>query len=193
MSGAQGEVARIVAALASSRKYRDVAPAVLERVARDSLRRTGGATGTAAAHDAIWRAKRKLHQICAAFVDARALARAGRRLADASPRADEESWRAACREVLALHASTRERLEVLDVFYRELFAVTGAPRRLLDLGCGLHPFALPWMGLPAGCEYVACDLDRRALALIESLFARVGRRVATHAIDLVAELPRALA
>jgi 16S rRNA (guanine(1405)-N(7))-methyltransferase len=66
------------------------------------------------------------------------------------------------------HASTRERIEVLDDFYRRIFALTGPPASVLDLACGCAPLALPWMDLPSGATYHAFDVDSRYVALAET-------------------------
>jgi 16S rRNA (guanine(1405)-N(7))-methyltransferase len=96
---------------------------------------------------------------------------------------------AICREVLACHASTRERLAFVEELYPALFAVTGVPSSLGDLACGLNPFALPWMGLPSETRYVACDIDQRLVNAANALFAHTGTQGMTEWRDLLASLP----
>src|SRR5207249_1798337 len=86
--------------------------------------------------------------------------RAAAKLAEARV-SGEEPWRAACRALMGAHASTRERAGIVDHFYEQVFAITGPPRTVLDVACGLGPVALPWMGLPPEAMYVACDVDSR--------------------------------
>jgi 16S rRNA (guanine(1405)-N(7))-methyltransferase len=173
------DVAAVAAELGASRKYRHVAAAALARIAGEALR---GARGRA---DAVKRAKRKLHQVFAAFVTSGELDRAEAILAALPPRASGDAVRAACLEVLKRHASSRERAEPDAAWYAQLWKITGVPRRLLDLGCGFHPFALPWMGLPPDCDYVAIDVDERIAALVARLFERLPRRGRAVAADLV--------
>jgi 16S rRNA (guanine(1405)-N(7))-methyltransferase len=52
----------------------------------------------------------------------------------------------------------------------------GPIRRVLDLGCGLNPLALPWMGLPAETAYFACDVDREQVAFLDWWLAFSARR-----------------
>ncbi len=88
------------------------------------------------------------------------------------------------------HASTAERLPHLERFYPLIWELTGRPpRSLLDLGCGLGPLALPWMGLAGGATYHACDVDRRSLAVAQDFLGLVGQPHAIHARDLVADGP----
>jgi len=101
----------------------------------------------------------------------------------------EDAFRAACRSALACHASTRERLPILDRFYAEIFAITGRPGRVLDLACGLHPLGLPWMGLAPDATYTAYDIDARSIAFLNRFFA--GAAINSRAIlqDILCQPP----
>jgi 16S rRNA (guanine(1405)-N(7))-methyltransferase len=174
------DVDAVVAELRASRKYRYVAAAALARTAAAALR---GARGRA---DAVKRAKRKLHQLFAAFVTPAEIERAQRIVGSLPANEGADALRAACREILKRHSSTRERTEPDAAWYAWIWKVTGPPRVVLDLGCGFHPFALPWMGLPAACEYLACDVDERIAALVGRLLEHCGRRGGAIATDLLA-------
>ncbi|HET9878913.1 MAG TPA: 16S rRNA methyltransferase, partial [Candidatus Limnocylindria bacterium] len=89
---------------------------------------------------------------------------------------------------LRTHASTRERLPHLDAFYSGIWYLTGPPARLLDIGCGLNPMALPWMGI-GDATYLATDVDRRPLESVRGFFELVGQRGEVRATDAVAEPP----
>ncbi|MBL8843022.1 MAG: hypothetical protein JNL90_16000 [Planctomycetes bacterium] len=201
LHGATPPPPAVVAELQRARKYRDVASGVIERVAAEAWaieRRVDGA---------VKRAKRALHQLHSAFIQERELDAAEAAVATleqqvAAARAAGAELAAApietcCRAVLRCHASTRERLEPMGALGRELHARVGAPRRLLDLGCGLHPFALPWLGMPREMEYHAREADGRMARLVGRLFASVGQAGSAEPLDLVAaaegraELPRA--
>src|SRR5688500_2168800 len=81
----------------------------------------------------------------------------------------EPGFRAACADALRAHASTRERQPHVEAFYAGIWEHTGAPSRVLDLGCGLGPLALPWMGLADDTFYFASDVDRRPLSAVAEL------------------------
>jgi len=150
----------LVAAVLSTPKYRAVCP--------DTVRRLGAAelAKRPSARQALKATKSRLHQVFGAFERAPDYDRLFGDLAAAHASGSAEALRDACRAALASHASTRERLPLLDRFYAAVFAVTGLPRRVLDLACGLHPLALPWMGLPSDGSYRAWDLDGRAIAFL---------------------------
>ena len=48
--------------------------------------------------------------------------------------------------VLERHASTRERLPYYGELYNHIFEITGTPKVILDLGCGVNPFSYKYLG-----------------------------------------------
>jgi 16S rRNA (guanine(1405)-N(7))-methyltransferase len=88
------------------------------------------------------------------------------------------------------HASTAERLPYLGRFYEPIWELTGGPpHALLDLGSGLGPLALPWMGLPPDATYHASDVDHRSLEVVDAFLELVGQPHAIHPRDLVSDGP----
>ena len=165
--------------LASSR-YRDVDRSLLSRLVDEELPRSRNTD------DAVKRVKRRLHQVVGAFRNA---ARSGSFAEAWSGDLRDAQFRAACVAALQRHASTRERIPFLDRFYEPIWRHTGTPHRLLDVGCGLNPLTLPWMGLPADATYLAWDVDRRPLATVSEFFELVGQPNRVVGGDAVAEPP----
>ena len=167
MSGAHPSAAEqeLLRALRATRKYGRVHPAVLGRVARRSL-------ATRGRRDALKAAKRSLHELAGAFLDADSGRRA-ERLVRSMADAGAEERRTVCRAVLGLHASSAERMPVMEELYERIWQAAAdargvsrdAPVRVLDLACGLGPFALPWMGLASGSSYRGVDADGRVVDL----------------------------
>ena len=99
---------------------------------------------------------------------------------------------------LSLHASTRERLPYLAEFFAFIAetlnrAESAAPgvTRILDIGCGYNPFAIPWMRKHWNLKaYYAYDIDVYAQGLINAYFAALGLPETAGCIDLAAETPR---
>ena len=125
---------------------------------------------------AVKATKRRLHQVFAAFDGSPDYERLFASLRSARASGSDAAIRASCRAALGGHASTRERLDELDGFYDAVFAVTGTPGSILDLACGLHPLAAPWMGLAPDVEYRAIDIDGRAVAFLDRCFPLLGVR-----------------
>lgn len=167
----------IVERVRRSSRYRDVDPTLIERLAVEE------APKSRTPDDAVKRVKRRLHQAVGAFRGAKA-----RTAFSASSSLADPALRAACAVAMRTHASTRERLPHLDRFYPGIWEHTGVPRRLLDLGCGLHPLALPWMGI-GDAEYLAVDVDARPLHTVRGFLETVGQAHRVEARDLVARPP----
>jgi 16S rRNA (guanine(1405)-N(7))-methyltransferase len=174
-------VALVAAAVQSSAKYRHVAPALVTYLAAREL----GAG--ARPKDAVKAVKNKLHQVAGAYQvqpreDAGFLAGVRRDM----PLAELQ---ARCRAQMARHASTRERLPILDVFYRTVFAGLPPIGSLLDLACGLNPLALPWMDLSPAAAYWACDIYADQAALLNGWFGAMGQAGGAFLCDLTGGLP----
>lgn len=114
--------------------------------------------------------REKLHNLTATYLGDPDYSDYSFKLDEAYQNRDPSGIRQLCRELLSSHASTRERLPLLEGFYPRLFDKIGYPSTIMDLACGLNPFALPWMGLNAGTRYYAYDIHRPRLDLINHFF-----------------------
>lgn len=170
----------LLARILSSRRYRHVEPGIVRRLVGEERPRGGRDDEVAR------RVRRRLHQVVGAVAAGKRFHRAAAALRDAwQGDVDAPGFRAACRTAMAAHASTRERDPYLDTFYRDIWSVTGRPDgSILDLGCGLGPLAIPWMGISREVRYVAVDVDAGALAVVEQLFALIGQAGAVESRDL---------
>jgi 16S rRNA (guanine(1405)-N(7))-methyltransferase len=173
----------IVAAVASSKKYRSVCQATVRRLAARELAHQGDVQA------ALKATKRRLHQVYAAFEVGIDFEAEYRRLEAAYQTGADDEIRATCQRLLGLHSSTRERLPILSRFYEGIFAITGQPASVLDLGCGLNPLALPWMGLSAGTPYVALDIDADRICFLNRYLALAGRAPSARCQDILSQPP----
>jgi hypothetical protein len=74
-------------------------------------------------------------------------------------------------QLLSIHASTQERLEIYKQLYHEIFGITGVPSRILDLGCGLNPASIVFMNiLEKKCSYYAYDINVKEKQLLARFF-----------------------
>ena len=95
--------------------------------------------------------------------------------------------------LLKLHVSTSERLKALPEFYA--FISEHAPGdRIVDLGCGFNPFAVPWIK-PRPSAYLAIEIDTLAAAFINRYFRalKLPDECECICMDLMAETPRTAA
>ena len=179
------DVDAIVAELGQSKKYHAVG--LCDDTIRDIVITELARQKTPKA--AIQSARRKLHEVVALYLGDPDYAAATRLLETAFASADPDAVREACADILRAHDSTRERLPLLDTFYPRIFAVTGRPRTVLDLACGLNPLSLPWMGLLPGVRFFAYDIHRQRVDFLNRYFALQGVEGAARLQDILVHYP----
>ncbi|MYC95781.1 MAG: 16S rRNA methyltransferase [Caldilineaceae bacterium SB0661_bin_32] len=167
-----------LATILAARKYRCIHPGLARDVAAAELAK--GRT----LKEAVKAAKNQLHQSAAAYIrrnlnyddalhELRTTVAAAKRGPDGDPSADP-SVRALLRSLMAAHASTYERLPLLDTFYPELFQQLPPVRSVLDIACGLHPLARPWMPLSPDVQYFAFDIFADQMDFLNRFFDAMG-------------------
>lgn len=161
------DLARLVEAVQGSAKYRDIAPSLIEAVGQAEL-----AKGRRF-KDAVKATKNKLHQVAGAYFPDRPPY--DRWLADlAAAGTDPAQQRTALRTIMAQHASTRERLAVLDDFYATALAGLPPLHSVLDLACGLNPLAWSWLPLASDATYHACDIYQDQMDFLAAALTQGG-------------------
>jgi len=176
---------RLTREVQTSRKYRglDIPAATLA----DLLQQERGKGRTDSA--ALQGVRDKLHNIIAPYLGDPDYAAARVELDAAAHSTNPEILKSWCLGILGSHASTRERIPLLETFYEQLWAVTGVPETVLDLACGLHPFGLPWMHLPVKSRYHAYDLHAPRIDLINHFFQLSGFEPLAKVQDILVEPP----
>ncbi|MBW3014116.1 hypothetical protein KY335_02635 [Candidatus Woesearchaeota archaeon] len=86
-------------------------------------------------------------------------------------------------KILETHLSTKERLPSYPVIYEKIFAVTGEPAIILDLGCGMNPLSYPFMKTDA--EYYASELNETDCDFLDKCFKKMGIKGKATPLDLV--------
>jgi 16S rRNA (guanine(1405)-N(7))-methyltransferase len=119
--------------------------------------------------------RRKLHNILAPYLGEPDYESFSKRLSELIDFGlESKQIREFCLDILKEHASTAERIDHHTAFYQRLFEATGQPASILDLACGHHPFAFPWMGLPTSTAYHAYDILQPRVDLINQFFRVIG-------------------
>lgn len=167
MDGMDEALETLVDAVTRSAKYAAISPALVRRLGAEELAKRRNLKA------AVKATKSKLHQVGGAYFTARidydeALAQL------AAVREETAVFRQTCQDLMRRHASTRERLPILDQFYGRLLADLPPVHRVLDVACGLNPLALPWMPLVPAVEYVALDIFGDMMAFLQGFFDLVG-------------------
>lgn len=157
------QVDQIVEAVRGSRKYRHICQEFIEAVGSEELvkQRT--------LKEAIKATKNKLHQVGGAYLEGELPYTMWlEELRGAAGRQDE--IRRACTRMMAYHASTRERLPILERFYETLLTDLPPIKSVMDIACGLHPLGIPWMPLAEGIEYYAYDIYEDMMGFLNGFF-----------------------
>jgi 16S rRNA (guanine(1405)-N(7))-methyltransferase len=95
-------------------------------------------------------------------------------------------WKA----LMRLHASSRERVGIVDDFYQKIFEVAERPSTVIDLACGLNPFSYPWLAeaMP-DLPYHGYDIDLHTTASMDRFFKDQGLPVSVSYNDLFISVP----
>jgi 16S rRNA (guanine(1405)-N(7))-methyltransferase len=165
----------LVAAVVAGRKYRHLDPELVRRLAAEELGKPG---------DRVKAVRARLHQaVCAYQVGE---PRYDRWLAALRTAAHDP--KPACLEIMRAHASTRERLPILDRFYAAV--MPGNAKSVVDVGCGLNPLAIPWMRLAPGARYHAYDVDAQLVAFLNEALPLLGVDGRAEPLDAAAHPER---
>lgn len=175
----------LISRLGASRKYRglEIPPATL----RDLVEKTMRTHSDLRMVEKIVR--RKLHNLVAPYLGDPQYAETQQTLLNLPRDLHSPALMKWCLDLLNSHVSTRERIPIQQTFYHQIFKLTGTPSVVLDLACGLNPFALPWMGLPSDARYYAYDLHQPRIQLVNAFLQHVNQAGSAHHQDILVEPP----
>ncbi len=187
MTGAEPDALNfLVAQVLESAKYRHIAPDLIRRIGRSEL----AMRRNIPLKEAVKETKNKLHQVAGAYLDRRTpYADWLARLKTAAESGSSEALRELCYEIMGSHASTRERLPVIEHFYAACLERVQPVRSVLDIACGLNPLSISWMPLAPDAPYYACDLYGDMMAFVGRFLEAVGRVGSATAQDVVSSPP----
>jgi 16S rRNA (guanine(1405)-N(7))-methyltransferase len=158
---------RLVASVLQSAKYRTVVPELIQQIGTQELAKQ------TKLKEAIKATKNKLHQVGGAYLGygtkyPKWLA------ALVEAKGDRADFLSTCQHIMGFHASTKERLGILDRVYAEVLREIAPVNSVLDLACGFNPLAIPWMPLAADARYYAYDIYGDLIGFINQFMAIAG-------------------
>jgi 16S rRNA (guanine(1405)-N(7))-methyltransferase len=178
------ELAELVEAVQRSAKYRNVCADVIRGVGARELAKGQGLWA------AVKATKKKLHQVGAAYLTGRLpYAQWLERLEVARISGAPNELHRVCREALGHHSSTRERLPILERFFRDTLGALAPISSVLDIACGLNPLAIPWMPLAPGARYYGCDMYIDMVQFLNAAMFNLGVQGEIKACDVTESLP----
>ncbi|MGD2092795.1 MAG: hypothetical protein PVH61_41915 [Candidatus Aminicenantes bacterium] len=176
------EINTVYQKLKESKKYKYLCDDTLYRISDWALRRFEG-------KQAVKAAKKKLHQVYGAYFEAFQPGKLQKLLNKIPSQPDKNNLETIALEIMESHTSTCERIVFMEQFYSDLFKHIEKPKKILDLACGLHPFAVLWMDLEQNVDYYAYDIDTRLIALINIFFGYLHRSYKAQCADILISLP----
>ncbi len=86
------------------------------------------------------------------------------------------------RHLLEAHQSTKERFMYYPRAYPRIFNITGNPKIIMDLACGMNPLSYSFLGCHP--EYIAVDIAQKDIDIIAEFFKLYKVKATTIAADL---------
>ena len=168
----------------SGAKYKHITSNLVRRLCQEAI--TAGFAGKAA----VKFVRNKLHQVGGAYLKQKSIyAAAIQQLKDLPREFNSPETQDFCRRMLQSHASTAERLPVIETFFQTCLTPIAPVTGIIDLACGLNPLALPWIPVADHVQYFACDIYLDLLDLVNAFFDQFCINGAAEPCDLIAEVP----
>jgi len=160
----------VTSAVMGKTKYRHIHPQVVSMLAEKEL-----ANGRAP-REAVKEVAGKLHQVAGAYF-ARQPDYYGwlHELEHLPSNPEHGDMRDFCLRIMQSHASTRERIPILEEFFHTMLAPIAPLESILDLACGLNPLALAWMPLSSSASYSGCDLYTDLVNFLNVFLTHIGQ------------------
>lgn len=169
----------------SNSKYASITPDLVRRLVKVTLSK--GLSGKAAVKDV----RNKCHQIGGAYFSRRVkYDEITKELIQLPRDLFSDEIKQFCRKTMEVHASTSERLPILDHFFITCLESIAPITSIQDLACGLTPLAIPWMPLADGFTYYACDIYLDMLDFLQSFFHHFEINGTATACDLIGGVPQ---
>jgi len=177
----RSQLDQLVDAVLTGQKYRNVNRDFIENLGSRELAKRSGLK------EAIKATKNKLHQVGGAYLVSETHYSSW--LDELRRASEREQIRRACLSMMNYHASTRERLPILDQFYTTLLADLPPVHSVVDVACGLHPLAIPWMPLGEHVQYYAYDIYQDMIDFLNAFMSIIHVRGYARACDVIQHCP----
>ncbi len=164
-------------------KYRVILPGLIRTITEQEIQKRSSEKEISKA------VRSRLHQIGGAYFSQKTnYAEWLSYLSNAKTEGDQ-SFLQACMQVMRLHASTSERIQILPDFFTTCLQSITPVHSILDLACGLNPLAQTWMPLAKDHTYYACDIFTDMLDFLQSFFSIAGVNGKSFGCDLLSSIP----
>lgn len=177
------ELKKIITAVKQSSKYNNISLDLVEHIGTQELERRKSTK------EAIKGTKNRLHQIAGAYFSSQPnYQKWHSQLRSAA--GNQGKLKAACRSIMGNHVSTKERLSILDEFYKTIFKDLPRIYTILDLACGLNPLAIPWLPKKSDVRYHAVDIYTDLAEFYDEIWGLLGVDGNAYSEDITTGVPQ---
>ena len=178
------QIDRLIEAVLTSSKYKSIDVDFIRYIGIQELSRHRNFK------EAIKSTKNKLHQVGGAYqTSAPRYAVWLNELKFAKRSGNEAHFLETCKWIMQYHSSTRERLPILEQFYSTIFANLPPISSVIDIACGLHPLAVPWMPLSEHVQYFAYDIYDDMIGFLKESLALMPVQGSGKVSDVIHSCP----
>jgi len=178
------QIARLEAEILGRKKYQSLDPILVHRVGIQELTRHNNYK------EALKSSRARLHQAACAFqLPEMDFDTANQDLASLPKSIHAEESEAYCLRLLSQHASSKERIPILDQFFHRVATEMEEVHSILDCACGLNPLSLPWMPWGEITRYDAVDVFSNLTGFLQQFLDHFRIPGSAQTCDLVHEVP----
>ena len=174
----------LIEAVSKSAKYRNVSSDFVRSIGLQELAKRPSFRATLKA------TRNKLHQVGGAYLDREF--RYGvllQEIRQAYQFGDQDGVRRVLKGIMNYHSSTRERLPILEQFYTTILGDLPPIHSVIDVACGFHPLAIPWMPLAEDVQYYAYDIYEDMVDFLNAAMELMGVEGYAQARDVLQSCP----
>ncbi len=178
------QIDRLIEAVLASSKYKSIGVDFIKYIGMQELSRHRNLK------QAIKSTKNKLHQVGGAYqTSAPRYSVWLDELKFAKRSGNKEHFLDTCKWIMQYHSSTRERLPILEQFYSTILANLPPINSVIDIACGLHPLAIPWMPLSEHVQYFAYDIYEDMIGFLNASLALMPVQASGKVSDVIHSCP----
>lgn len=179
-----GELEKLVNLVLESGKYAEISPDLVRSIGQAELGKRQSLK------EAVKSTRSKLHQVGSAYQEtAIPYSRWIKDMLGLTPSLENPAAQAWLKSCMRHHASTRERLPILERIYNETLKDVDPVESVLDVACGLNPLSIPWMPLREGFNYQAVDIFSDMTAFLNQYFDHFGIQGKALTADVIQNPP----
>jgi 16S rRNA (guanine(1405)-N(7))-methyltransferase len=175
---------QVVEEVSRGSKYRSVDKQAIRRIAEKEFSKN------MKIKEVVKVVKGRLHQIGGAFFTSRPKYSSWLQELTKLKGSNEGRFREACTRIMKFHSSTKERLEILDKFYADIFSEISPANSVLDLACGLNPLSIPWIPQFERLEYCAYDIYADLVGFLNAFIELLAVKGRAEVRDVLFNPPR---